>query len=29
MDHVENGAEDQIKEALKFLQNTKAAVKAR
>ena len=27
MDHIESGAEDQVKETLKYFQNTKQAVK--
>jgi hypothetical protein len=29
IDHVESGAEDQVKEALKYFQNTKASVKVK
>lgn len=29
IDHIEGGAEDQIKDAMKFLQNTKIAIKNR
>jgi hypothetical protein len=27
IDHIEGGTEDQVKEALKFFQNTKASIK--
>lgn len=29
VDHVESGAEDQTKDAIKYLRNTKAALKAK